>query len=164
VIDNLRGQMKRLLLAVMMAGVVAGGTAVAQPTKTVKTAAPAKEPVKKGKLVIAATTGLEDLATLTSSFKHAKNALESGYLEKVIWIGYGRSVVAFDPTVKAVPESVRQAAAEAKAAGVELVLCNTALQKFGIAPEAVEPKARIVPNGLTEVSRLIADGFEVLKY
>ncbi len=128
-----------------------------------KTAAPQPRP-QKGKLVFVATTGLEDVLTLTSSFRHAQGALESGHLESVVWLSYGRAVVALDPTVEAVPSSVRKAAAEAKAAGVKLVACATALKKFGIAPDRLQPDAEVVANGAHELARLVAEGYAVIRY
>lgn len=128
--------------------------------------AQSREPIpsRKGKLVFVATTGLEDIGTLSSSFRHARGALESGHLESVVWLTYGRAVVALDPTVKAVPESVRKAAAEAKAAGVKLVACATALKKFDIDPKKLRPRAEVVPNGAHELARLVAEGYAVIRY
>lgn len=129
-------------------------------------AAPASKPAptKQGKLVFVATTGLEDVGTLSSSFRHATNAKKSGHLSDVVWLTYGRGVVALDPTVKAVPESVRKYAREAKAAGVRLVACGQALKKFDIDPKRLEPAAEVVPNGIDELARLVADGYAVIRY
>ncbi len=121
-------------------------------------------PQKKGKLVFVTTTGLEDIGALGSSLKHARIAQESGYLEKVVWLAYGRSVVVVDPTVKAVPDNVRSLAREAKDSGVELVVCGSALSQFGIDPKTIEPKARVVPQGVVELSRLVSEGYEVIRY
>lgn len=127
--------------------------------------APSKsQPVAKGKLVFVSTTGLEDIGTLGSSFRHAKAAKESGHLSDVVWLSYGRSVVALDPTIKAVPEEVRKLAAEAKAAGVRMVACGNALSKFGIDPKTLTPAAEVVPNGVGELSRLVAEGYAVIRY
>ncbi|MDQ3266236.1 MAG: DsrE family protein [Myxococcota bacterium] len=156
--------MKRLWMAVALAGVIASALAVAQPGKARGAPAAAVEPVKKGRLVFTVTTGLEDVQTLNSSFRHAQAALASGHLEKVIWLGYGRSAVVFDPTVKAVPDEVRKAAAAAKAAGVELVVCNNSLEKYGIDPGTLQPQARVVPNAMTELALLVSQGFEVISY
>ncbi|MBN8231266.1 DsrE family protein [Corallococcus macrosporus] len=121
-------------------------------------------PAQKGKLVFVATTGLEDVGTLTSSFRHAVAAKESGYLSDVVWLSYGRSIVSLDPTVKAVPESVRQAAEKARAAGVRLVACGSALKKYDIDPKKLQPAAEVVPNGVAELSRLVAEGYQVIRY
>lgn len=122
------------------------------------------QPQKKGKLVFVATTGLEDVGTLSSSFRHAKTAKESGYLEDVVWLAYGRAIVALDPTVKAVPEEVRKHAAEAQKAGVRLVACGNALEKYGIDPKNLQPRAEVTKNGVVELSRLVAEGYQVIRY
>lgn len=126
--------------------------------------APAPKPARQGKLVFVATTGLEDLGTLSSSFRHAKTARESGHLSDVVWLSYGRSIVSLDPTVKAVPEGVRKEAQAAKAAGVRLVACGNALQKFDIDPKKLQPQAEVVENGVAELSRLVAEGYQVIRY
>ncbi|WP_338866402.1 DsrE family protein [Myxococcus stipitatus] len=153
--------MKRFLLYFVAAVIVAPWIALgAQP------ALPAgkQSPTRQGKLVFVATTGLEDIGTLSSSFRHAKSAKESGYLSDVVWLTYGRAVVALDPTVKAVPEEVRKAAQEAKAAGVRLVACGHALQKFDIDPKKLQPQADVVDNGVAELARLVAEGYQVIRY
>lgn len=130
-------------------------------------AAPAAKPatpVRQGKLVFVSTTGLEDLGTLSSSLRHARTAKASGYLSDVVWLSYGRSIVALDPTVKAVPGEVRKLAQEARAAGVRLVACGNALEKFDIDPKALQPQAEVVPNGIDELSRLVAEGYQVIRY
>ena len=124
----------------------------------------ADAPAKKGKLVFVATTGLEDVGTLSSSFRHALNAKKSGHLSDVVWLTYGRAVVALDPTVKAVPESVRRHARAAKQGGVRLVACEQALKKFDIDPNKLMPEAEVVANGVTELSRLVAEGYQVIRY
>lgn len=125
----------------------------------------AKEtPKAKGKLVFVATTGLEDIGTLSSSFRHAKTAKESGYLSDVVWLAYGRAVVALDPTVQAVPAEVRKQAQEAKDAGVKLVACGHALKKYGIDPKHLQPQATVVDQGVVELSRLVAEGYQVIRY
>lgn len=128
------------------------------------TAAEKKEPAQKGKLVFVSTTGLEDMSTLSSSLRHATTAKESGYLSEVVWLSYGRSVVALDPTVKAVPEEIHKLAQAAKAAGVRLVACGNALDKFGIDPKKLTPQTEVVPNGVVELSRLVALGYAVIRY
>ncbi len=122
------------------------------------------QPKAQGKLVFVSTTGLEDLGTLASSFRHAKTAKESGHLSDVVWLSYGRAVVALDPTVTAVPDEVHKAAAEARAAGVRLVACGNALAKFGIDPKKLTPAAEVVPDGVRELSRLVAEGYAVIRY
>ncbi|NOJ78316.1 DsrE family protein [Myxococcus xanthus] len=154
-------QMNRILSLLVISLVTAPLASFAAPPSQ-----PAKKevPARQGKLVFVATTGLEDLGTLSSSLRHVKNAKESGYLSDVVWLTYGRAVVALDPTVKAVPAEVREAAQAAKAAGVRLVACGTALKKFGIDPKALQPQADVVDDGVAELSRLVAEGYQVIRY
>ena len=128
------------------------------------TPGPAPKPARQGKLVFVATTGLEDLGTLSSSFRHAVAAKQSGHLSDVVWLSYGRSIVSLDPTVKAVPEGVRKEAQAAKAAGVRLVACGNALKKFDIDPKNLQPQAEVVDNGVAELARLVAEGYQVIRY
>lgn len=123
-----------------------------------------EKPAAQGKLVFVATTGLEDVLTLSSSFRHALEAKKSGHLSDVVWLSYGRAVVALDPTVKAVPDSVREAARLAKEGGVRLVACGQALEKYGIDPKTLTPAAEVVPNAIAELSRLVAQGYQVIRY
>jgi S-sulfosulfanyl-L-cysteine sulfohydrolase len=122
------------------------------------------QPQKKGKLVFVVTTGLEDIGTLSSTFRHAKAAKETGLLEEVVVLGYGRSVVAFDPTVKAVPESIREHARAAQKVGVRIVLCAQALKKYGIDPKGLAPSAEVTENAMHELARLINDGYQIIRY
>ena len=127
-------------------------------------AADAPAPQRKAKLLFVTTVGLEDIGTLSSSFRHALAAKKSGHVEDIVWLGYGRSVVALDPTVGAVPDSVRQHAAEAKAGGVRLVACAQALKKYDIDPARLQPKAEVVANAIDELGRLVAQGYQVINY
>lgn len=124
----------------------------------------APTPAPKGKLVFVAMTGPEDVLTLSSSFRHALAAKKSGRLEDVVWLGYGRSVVAFDPTVKVVPEDVRKNAAEARKAGVKLLVCGQALAKWGMDPQKLEPQAEVVANAIDELARLVSEGYQIIRY
>jgi len=125
---------------------------------------PKPGPAPKGKLDFVAMTGAEDLGTLSSSFRHAAAAKRSGYLEDVVWLSWGRAVVALDPTVGAIPADIRTQAEEAQKAGVRLVACGQALRKWGIDPAALSPKAEVVPNGIDELARLVSLGYQVIRY
>ena len=149
-----------LISSLFVLSPVANAAAPAAPAATQQK----KAPQKQGKLLFVAMTGLEDLNTLTSSLRHARIAKESGYLSDVVWLSYGRSIVSFDPTVKAVPASVKEELKLAQAAGVELVVCNNSLQKYGIDPKTIEPKARVVPKGAEELARLVSEGYQVIRY
>lgn len=156
--------MSRLVPLLLASLLVLPASALAQPPGAARSAPARTTPAPKGKLVFVATTGLEDLGTLTSSLRHAAGAMKSGHLSEVVWLTYGRAVVALDPTVKAVPAEVRKVAEEAKAAGVRLVACGNALEKFDIDPRKLQPAAEVVPNGVAELSRLVAEGYAVIRY
>lgn len=159
--------MKRTMMtAFLLAAVTAASPAAAQPTKA-QPSTPASlsaQPAKKGKLVFAAMTGMEDMQTMSSAYRHAMVALKSGHLDKVVVLSYGRSAVVYDSTVKAIPDDVRKLAAQAQAAGVELVVCKNSLEKLGIDPASLQPKPRIVENAMAELARLVAEGYAVVSY
>lgn len=121
-------------------------------------------PARKGKLAFVAMTGPEDVGTLSASFRHALAAKKSGHLEDVVWLSWGRAVVALDPKNTVVPESVRTHARAAQEGGVRLVACAQALKKWGIDPKTLAPSAEVVPNGVDEMARLIAEGYEIIRY
>lgn len=121
-------------------------------------------PTPKGRLVFVAMTGPEDAATLSSSFRHALAAKKSGHLEEVVWLAWGRAVLALDPTVSAIPADIREQAKAAREGGVRLVACGQALKKWGIDPKTLEPAAEVVPNGVDELARLVSLGYEVIRY
>lgn len=150
-------------IMIIATGVLATATpADAEPPSTARPAV--VQTAKKGKLVFAAMTGMEDMQTMSSVYRHAMVALKSGHLEKVIVLSYGRSAVLYDPTVTAVPDDVRKLASQAQAAGVELVVCKSSLQKLGIDPASLQPKARVVDNAMVELARLVGEGYAVVSY
>ncbi|MFY0567927.1 DsrE family protein [Archangium lansingense] len=156
--------MNRLLLLLITALATAPLATFAAAPSQAPQASEKKVPARQGKLVFVSTTGLEDLGTLSSSLRHAKAAKESGYLSDVVWLTYGRAIVVLDPTVKAVPESIRKEAQDAKDAGVRLVACGNALGKFDIDPKKLQPQVEVVDNGVAELSRLVAEGYQVIRY
>lgn len=121
-------------------------------------------PAPKGKLVFVAMTGPEDSATLASSFRHALAAKQSGYLEDVVWLSWGRAVVALDPKVSVLSAEVKESAKAAQKGGVRLVACGQALRKWNIDESKLEPKAEVVANGVNELARLVSLGYEVIRY
>lgn len=128
--------------------------------------APATDPApapKAAGLVIAARTGIEDITTLNSTFRHARIAKETGHLPEITIIVYGRAIQVFDAEVSATAEARNEMTA-AKAAGVRIVACKTAMEKFGLSAEVVSPFAEIVPSGMGELTRLVSLGHEVLSY
>lgn len=156
----------RLLLPLALAVPLLGGALASTPAQAARRAASAPEvpPARRPGMVFIANTGLEDIGTLSSSLRHARAALESGHLGGVTWIVYGRAIVALDPTVKAVPPAVLDELAAAQAAGVRVVACGVALERYGIDPAGLDPRIEVVPNGLAEVARLVAAGDALLKY
>lgn len=125
----------------------------------------AKEPTApKGKLVFVAMTGPEDASVLASSFRHALAAKKSGRLEEVVWLSWGRAVVALDPSVDVLPKEVKENAKAAHAGGVRLVACGQALRKWNVDARKLEPKAEVVANGVDELARLVSLGYEVIRY
>lgn len=126
---------------------------------------PAEAPKQpKGKLVFVAMTGPEDLGVLSSSFRHAAAAKRSGHLEDVVWLSWGRAVVALNPDLDVIPSDIHEQAAAAQKAGVRLVACGQALKKWGIDPETLRPKAEVVANGVDELARLVSLGYQVISY
>lgn len=149
-----------LLATILVTAPLTGLAAAPSSAKTTQAAVPAP----KAKLVFVAMTGLEDVGTLSSSLRHAIAAAKSPQYSEVVWLAYGRSIVVFDPTVKAVPSSIHELAREAKKAGVRLVGCESAMKKYDIDPKRLAFPAESVANAIDELGRLIADGFAVIRY
>lgn len=149
--------MRTLLLAAL----TLPGFALAAPATEPASAA---RPAPQGAMLFIANAGLEDLHTLTSSIKHARAAKESGHLTEVVWMVYGRAILVLDPSIKAIPPGLRDDLAAAQAAGVRLVACGQALERFGIDPTTVQPKVEVVPNAMHEVARLVGQGYALLRY
>ena len=151
--------MNRLLLSLSLC---IGSVSMPTPVHAAPASAPA--PQAHGGMVFVANTGLEDTGTLSSSLRHAIVAKESGVLEDVVWIVYGRAIVVLDPTVQAVPHGLRDDLAAARQAGVRVVACASALEKYGIDPAKLAVPAEVVPNGIVEVAKLVSRGYGVLRY
>lgn len=132
---------------------------------TIAITAVAKDPpAPKGKLVFVAMTGPEDTSVLASSFRHALAAKKSGYLEDVVWLSWGRAVMALDSTLDVLPAEVKESAKAAQKGGVRLVACGQALRKWNIDAKRLEPRAEVVPNGVDELARLVSLGYQVIRY
>ncbi len=151
----------RLTFAVLLSIVTVVATfALARGTLTAS-AAPAARP--RGKLLFVLTTGLEDVQMVGMSLRHAKMAKESGHLESVVWLTYGRGVQSLSP-MGARPPKLAQLAREAQAAGVPLIACNTALTQMGVPKESLDPKPQIVPAGIIKLSELVSQGYQIIRY
>ncbi len=121
-------------------------------------------PVPKGGMVFVANVGLEDVSSLSNALRHAKLAKESGYLKDVVLVIYGRAIVLLDPELKSVPANLREELNAARTAGVRIVACASALEKYGIDPAALASPAEVVPAGIVEVARLVSEGYAVIRY
>jgi uncharacterized protein len=151
-------------LALTLCLLVLPTQAQAQPRTAMPSGPQGQQPQQKGKLVFVAMTGMEDIVTLASSFRHAAMARQSGHLEEVVWLAWGRAVGSLNPKVAALPEEVRKHAAAAKAAGVRMVVCGHALRQYGIDPAALQPQVEVVEGGVVELSRLVAEGYQIIRY
>jgi intracellular sulfur oxidation DsrE/DsrF family protein len=149
-----------LLRALLVLALVTPLPALAAKGPAPAAAAPAP---RAAGLVIAARTGPEDTTTLSSAFRHARVAKESGHLAEVTVVVYGRAIVVFDPAVT-LPDEVRAQLHQAKAAGVRLVACKTALERFGVPVEAAAQLAEVTDQGMGEIARLVSLGHEVMSY
>ncbi|MCK6516948.1 DsrE family protein [Myxococcota bacterium] len=129
-----------------------------------KAAAPAEEVKAKTGLVFIANTGLEDVQTLAASLKHAKAAMESGQVDEVHWIVYGRATAILDPDLKTIPETLKADVEAARAAGVRLVACGNAIDRNGLDRARLAFPVEVVDSGIAEVARLSALGYGLLRY
>lgn len=144
-----------LALATLLAAVPDAAAKPAPPPVV----APAPEPG----LVFVAMTGLEDAMTLGSAFRHAANAKTKGEMADVTVLVYGRAILSFDPDAPVSPD-IRTAMADARAAGVRVVACEVALQRFGIPVDAAKAFGDTVPNAMVELAGLVKGGDAVVTY
>ncbi len=117
-----------------------------------------------GRLAFVLTTSFDDMQTMNMMLQQAKIAKDSGYLEDVVVVVYGRGVMAFN-NIPARPAQTAQFIRDAQGAGVRFYVCNNALTKLGISPDKLDPKPdEIVPRGIVKLSELISDGYQVIRY
>lgn len=152
----------RFLPLLLLAVSIAPAEAWARRPATVERSV--QRPAEQTGLVFVANTGLEDVGTLSSSLRHAIAAKQSGHLDEVVWMVYGRAVVILDPTVKAVPSSLRDELDAAAKVGVRIVACAVAMEKYDIDPATIPEVVEVVPNAMAELARLVAAGHAVLRY
>jgi intracellular sulfur oxidation DsrE/DsrF family protein len=145
-------------LLVLLAASLATPALAAKPTPP-----PAVQPAPKGKLLLAVKTGPEDMSAVSSAIRHAKVALESGYISEVELVFYGRAGGLFDPDAKIYPDDIIAALAEVRAMGVKVYVCGHTLQRIGVDPARVD-RGEVVPAAIIEIARAVAAGFEVLNY
>lgn len=123
------------------------------------------EPKGHGKLVFVLTTGFEDLQENGMAIRQAKVAKESGFLDDVVLLVYGRAVQAFSKDVTAKPPQTTVAIKEAKAAGVRILICGEAIKRFNIPKESLDPQPEaVVPNAIVALSELVSKGYQIIKY
>ena len=152
--------MKTALLAMM-----AGAFVLFPAAPLAAEESPAARPHPHGSLVIVLTTGLEDMQAVNSSLRHARIIKESGYLENVVWLAYGRGVQALAGGMKARPAETAELARQTQAAGIPLIACRTALAGMGIPEESLDPKpAQVVPQGVVKLAELVSLGYEIIRY
>ncbi|MCA9614872.1 MAG: DsrE family protein, partial [Myxococcales bacterium] len=116
-------------------------------------------------LVFVANTGLEDAQTLSSVFRHAKAAADTGRLREVVVLVYGRAIAAFDGESSRRPPELLERIRDARDAGVRILLCANALASSGIARESVDPApTEIVPHAIGTLVEYVARGAAVIRY
>ncbi len=117
-----------------------------------------------GKLAFALTTGFEDLQMANMMLKQVKIAKDSGRLEDVVVVVYGRAVQLFEAT-GARPQPTADLIRAAQSAGVKFYVCANALQQLGVPVDKLDPKPdEVVPFGIVKVSELVSDGYQVIRY
>lgn len=152
--------MKTAVIAVM-----AGAFALLPAAPLAAADNPAARPRPHGSLVIVLTTGFEDMQAVNSSLRHARTIKESGYLENVVWLAYGRGVQALAGGMKARPAETAELARQAQAAGIPLIACRTALAGMGIPEESLDPKPdQVVPQGVVKLAELVSLGYQIIRY
>ncbi len=127
--------------------------------------APAAGPRAPRKLVFALATGLEDVQTMSSVFRHAKVAAEQKKLEGVVVLVYGRGVQAVDGALRARPPQTVALIREALAAGVKIQVCANALEHLGVARDKLDPEGlEVIPNAMVAMVDYVAAGAAVVRY
>lgn len=118
----------------------------------------------KGKIVLVALSGMEDVQRMSAPFRHAAILKKSGKLVDVAVVVYGRAVVALDTKAAAVPDEVRRLIDAAKLAGVSIYVCEHSLSQSGISADAVTPGVERVPQGIMKIADLVGDGYAPMQY
>jgi hypothetical protein len=132
-----------------------------------KAAEPAQTPKGHGKLLVVLTTGMDDMQTLNMALRHSKMAKESGYLDDVVLLVYGRGIMAFNGAMgpSGRPAQIATMARDAQRAGVRIILCRNSIEQMGIAMDKLDPKPdEIVPFGIVKLSELVSQGYQVIRY
>lgn len=154
--------LRALGLLLLATSLGCASTGAAQPPTQ---AAASAEAVVDRPLVFVAATGLEDVQTLTSVFRHATAAATTGRLSEVVVLVYGRAIAAFDGELGRRPPELLARIREALEAGVRVLLCANALAGAGIAQSSVDPTpTAIVPRAIVTLVDYVARGAAVVRY
>lgn len=158
----------RALFLTMMIAITGCAPGIAQAQR-LRTAEPAASlpgaPRSNRALVFVSTTGLEDLQTVSSVFRHAQTAAEQGRLSEVVVLVYGRGIEAFDGDNARRPDSLVQSIRAAMGAGVRVLLCAHAMQQMGIPSERLDPMpTEVVPNAIATLVDYVAADAAVVRY
>ena len=144
----------KTLAAVMLAALLGPAARAAPQSKDA--------PPPKGKIVLVALSGPEDMMKLLAPYHHALIMKKTGRLEAIAIVVYGRAVAALNLKAKGVPPPVREAIKEAHEAGIPIYVCDTALEHAGI--DAVSPEAQRVPQGAAKLAELVSEGYVPMQY
>ena len=140
-----------------------GPPASAQSTHP--TAHPAQTPRPHGILLIALTTGLEDIQVMNMALRQARVAADQHRLEEVVLLVYGRGVQAFDGGIPARPPQTAQLAREAMTAGVRVLVCGNALAQMGLDRARLDPApTEVVPQAIVTLTEYAARGATLVRY
>lgn len=116
-------------------------------------------------LLFVLTTGLEDLQSMSSVFRHARVAADEGRLHEVVVLVYGRGVQAFDGDIAGRPPALVESIRAAMASGVKVLLCANAMEHMGVARERLDPvPTEIVPNAIRTLVDYVAQDAAVVRY
>lgn len=152
--------MRALLMLSIVLGGCAPSIATAQPVTEASAAARTERP-----LVFVLTTGLEDIQAMSSVFRHAHAAVRDGRLPEVAVIVYGRGIQAFDGSNSSRPAGLPESIRAAMDAGVRVVVCAQAMQKWGIDEASLDPApTAIAPNAITTLIDYVAQDAAVVRY
>lgn len=156
-----------LLTAVAGTGALAGYACNAPLTRTAVAApvATSSASVTKRSLVLALATGVEDVQTMTSIFRHARIAAEQKKLDEVVVLIHGRGIQAVDGALAVRPPQLTKMIEEAIAAGVKIQVCAHSMEQFGVQKEKLTPaNIEVVPVAMATMVDYVARGAAVVRY
>jgi intracellular sulfur oxidation DsrE/DsrF family protein len=101
---------------------------------------------------------------LGAPYHHALVMKKTGRLEDVAIVVYGRAVAAVSTQVKSIPETLQAEIKATLEAGIHVYVCATALEKAGIAKEALIPGVEVVPQGAAKIAELVSQNSVPMQY